>query len=149
MPSYELAQQYANSGKKPTQIAEELGVLVLYTPMELMKGIVFSAGQQKLIIINSLLEDVEKEFICSHEIGHLHLHPTHNFFKILDHTYFYTKGEYQANRFACEMMIGEKAEQYFTTISETASRGRLQELVKLILDFKREKDDYYDYVDIP
>lgn len=47
---------------------------------------------------------------------------------ILEKTFFYPKQEYQANLFACQLLLGEKAEVYETEIKEAAGYRSLREM---------------------
>jgi len=75
---------------------------------------------------------MEQQLVCGHEIGHFLLHPEANFLFILEKTYFYSKHEYQANLFACELALGEKAELYKCGVKEAAARGSLKEMAEVI-----------------
>lgn len=117
---------------KPLDIAAALSIRVFFLPFKAIKGITLSIGSEKFILIDSGLTEIEQQLVCGHEIGHFLLHPATNFLFVLENTYFYTKHEYQANRFACELVLGEKAEQYECEIREAAARGRLKEMVEII-----------------
>lgn len=128
------------SGKKPSEIASDLGIKVLFVPFRQLKGLAMSLGNNRFIIINSGLSEAEQEFVCGHELGHFLLHPSTNFLFILQNTFFYSKQEYQANRFSCEMMLGEeKAAEYAAQISEASASGKLDQLVRLISLLDREE----------
>jgi len=117
---------------KPLDVAAAMGMRVIFLPFKAIRGIALSLGSEKFILIDSGLTEMEQQLVCGHEVGHFLLHPDTNFLFILENTYFYTKHEYQANRFTCELVLGEKAELYECEIREAAVRGRLKEMVEII-----------------
>lgn len=132
MSFYSEATELARDGKKPLEIAASMGFKIFLVPFKSVKGIALSLRTERFILIDSGLTEIEQQLVCGHELGHFLLHPDTNFLFILEKTYFYSKQEYQANRFACVLMLGEKAEQYSCEISEAASKGRLDKLVDII-----------------
>lgn len=141
MSLYNKARELAKSGNMPVEIARELGMQVLLVPFKVIKGMALSLGTKKYIFIDSGLSEAEKQFVCGHELGHFLLHPSTNFLFILQNTYFYSRQEYQANRFSCELMLGEKAEQYKAVINEAASKGDLEKLVRLVWRLAEMEDE--------
>lgn len=141
MSLYKKARELAKSGKKPLEIAKELGIEVLFVPFQKIKGLAMSLGIKKIIIIDNGLSDAEQQFVCGHEIGHFLLHPSTNFVFILHNTFSYSKQEYQANRFSCELMLGEKAADYECMISEIAATGRLDQLSRFVKELSGMDDE--------
>jgi Zn-dependent peptidase ImmA (M78 family) len=141
MSLYKEARELAKSGKKPLDIARSLGIKVLFVPFQKIKGLAISLGNKKFIIIDSGLSDAEKQFVCGHELGHFLLHPSTNFLFILQNTFFYSKQEYQANRFSCELLLGEQAEEYKHIITEAAAAGKLEQLVQLVWELSEKEDE--------
>lgn len=123
------------------EIATELGIKVLFVPFKEIKGIILSLCSEKFIIIDNCLTEIEQQIVCGHELGHFLLHPSTNFLFILEKTGFYSKQEYQANRFACALMLGEEAEKYGCEIKEAAAHGRLDRLVEVIARLARGSDN--------
>lgn len=73
-----------------------------------MKGYFTSIENQKIIVINSNLDDFMQKFVCAHELGHaiLHSHQTD-----LDSFYISSdiaKNEVNANYFASELIVSDK-----------------------------------------
>jgi Zn-dependent peptidase ImmA (M78 family) len=132
MTLYSIARELAESGRKPLEIAADLGIKVLFVPFTKIKGIILSTCSEKYILIDNGLTEIEQQIVCGHELGHFLLHPSTNFLFILEKTGFYTKQEYQANRFACSLILGEEAEKYSCEINEAAARGRLERIVEVI-----------------
>jgi len=141
MSLYKKARELAKSGKKPLEIAKDLGIEVLFVPFQKIKGLAMSLGTKKIIIIDNGLSEAEQQFVCGHEIGHFLLHPSTNFVFILHNTFTYSKQEYQANRFSCELIIGEKAEEYKYIITEAAAAGKLDQLVQLVWQLSEKEDE--------
>lgn len=132
MALYEKAWELASGGEKPLEIAASLGIIVLQVPFKAIKGIALSLQAKKFILIDSGLTEIERQLVCGHELGHFLLHPNTNFLFILEKTGFYLKHEYQANRFACALMLGEEAERYSCEIKKAAAEGRLDRMVEII-----------------
>ena len=132
MSFYSKAKKLAKTDRKPIQLAKELGISLIFLPFASIAGMAISIAKEKYILINTSLSEIEQQFVCGHELGHFHLHPMTNFVFILRNTFFQSKHEYQANRFACELMLGEKTEEYKYLVSELCSRGRLDKLAEFI-----------------
>ncbi|MBF7083929.1 ImmA/IrrE family metallo-endopeptidase [Desulfallas sp. Bu1-1] len=69
-----------------------------------------SLGNKKFIIIDSGLSDAEKQFVCGHELGHFYCTLRQISYLFCRKHIFYSKQEYQANRFSCELLLGEQVE---------------------------------------
>ena len=130
---YKWVGELAGGGKKPLEIAADLGIRVLFVPFKEIKGIVFSRWSGKFIMIDDGLTEIEKQIVCGHEIGHFLLHPSTNFLFVLEKPGLYNKQEHQANQFACALMLGEEAEKYRAEIKEAAAHGRLDLLVEVVI----------------
>ncbi|KAF1086152.1 hypothetical protein SPSYN_00893 [Sporotomaculum syntrophicum] len=141
MALYKEARILAKSGKKPSTIARDIGIKILYVPFQKIKGLALSLGNNKMIFINDGLPEAEQEFVCGHELGHFLLHPSTNFLFILQNTFYYGKHEYQANYFSFVLQLGERAEEYSNLISEAASSNDLQRLTRLVWELSEKEDD--------
>lgn len=140
MPLYSKAKELARTGKKPSEIAACLGIKVLRVPFKAVKGITLSVPGERFILIDSGLTEIEQQLVCGHELGHFLLHPDTNFLFVLEKTGFYSKHEYQANRFACTLILGEEAEKHSYEIGEAAAAGRLDRMVEIIGRFSKGDD---------
>jgi Predicted Zn peptidase len=138
--SHKKALELARSGMKPTDIAVFLGIGVIFLPFKTVKGIALALGSHKLIIIDEGLTEIEQQLVCGHELGHFLFHAEANFMFILEKTFFYPKHEYQANFFACQLLLGEKAEVYETEIKEAAGYRSLREMEDKISYLVREDE---------
>lgn len=61
---------------EPMEIAERLGVAVVYRPMNPeVSGMLLREGSRSIIGVNKTHPPVRQRFTVAHELGHLHLHP--------------------------------------------------------------------------
>ena len=141
MTSRDRVEELARGGMKPIDIAAELDIGVFLLPFKAVKGIALSLGSQKFIIIDKGLTEIEQQLVCGHEVGHFLLHGDSNFMFVLEKTFFYPKQEYQANLFAFQLMLGEKAGVYETEIKEAASCRSLEEMAEIVYSFTRDVDE--------
>ncbi|MGB9903489.1 MAG: ImmA/IrrE family metallo-endopeptidase [Desulfotomaculales bacterium] len=105
-----------------------MGIKVTLAPFRNLNGMAVSLGKDKYILINENLTEMEQQFVAGHELGHFCLHPSTNFVFILQKTFFHSKHEYQANRFACELMLGKEAKKYRQILAELCARGKIKEI---------------------
>lgn len=102
-----LIKQYKTNN--PFEIASAKHILVSREPLGSINGYYNKFVRQKMIHINSDLEDHFREFFtCAHELGHAVIHPDANTPFLRDNTYFsINKLEREANTFAALMVIPE------------------------------------------
>ncbi len=79
--------------------------------------------------------------VSGHELGHFLFNEEANFMFILEKTYFYPKQEYQANLFACQLLLGEKAEVYETELKEVTACDSLKKMAEVICYLAHEEDE--------
>lgn len=124
--------------RNPFEIADSLGIIILYEPLGSINGYYNTAFRQKFIHINCDLPDYKKTFTAAHELGHAILHPKSNTPFLKEKTYIsVNKMELEANRFAVNLLItDEELEEYKElTINEISMIYGLQEdLIKLRLN---------------
>jgi len=71
-----------------------------------IKGFYRYVRRNKFIIYNNNIHDVEKSFVCAHELGHAVLHPKENTPFMRANTLFsIDKIEVEANTFAVELLM--------------------------------------------
>ncbi|WP_315074209.1 ImmA/IrrE family metallo-endopeptidase [uncultured Clostridium sp.] len=58
----------------PFDIAEGEKIIILREPLGSIKGYYNKYVRQKFIHINSDLSNIDQLIICSHELGHAHIH---------------------------------------------------------------------------
>lgn len=94
----------------PQEIAQELGIIILFEPLGDINGYYNTAFRQKLIHININLPKYKQQFTIAHELGHALLHPKANTPFLRDNTLFsINKLEIEANKFAVELLITDEA----------------------------------------
>ena len=90
----------------PIQLADALGVNVLYCPLGATLGYYMHDRRNKIIVINDQTNDEIRPYICAHELGHVLLHGTSNLPFLSRHTLFsIDKIERQADTFAAEILL--------------------------------------------
>lgn len=141
--SYQKVMELARGGMKPLDIAAFLGIMVVFLPFKAIKGIAMSLGTHKIIQIDDGLTEIEKQLVCGHELGHFLFHEESNFSFIVENTQYYPKQEYQANLFACQLILGEKAGVYETQIKEAASSRSLKKMVDTLSCIACEESEEY------
>lgn len=114
------------------EIAQELGIKVFLAPFENLNGMAASLEKDKYILINANLAKMEQQFVAGHELGHFCLHPSTNFVFILQKTFFHSKHEYQANMFACELILGKETKKYRQALNNLCACGEIREITRFI-----------------
>jgi Zn-dependent peptidase ImmA (M78 family) len=91
----------------PFELASMMNIHVLFLNLhEEINGFYKYDRRNKYIVINSNLYDEDQRFVCSHELGHAHLHPRSNTPFLRKNTLFsIDKLEVEANTFAIELLI--------------------------------------------
>lgn len=121
----------------PQEIAQELGIIVLFEPLGDINGYYYTAFRQKLIHININLTERKQQFTIAHELGHALLHPKANTPFLRDNTLFsINKLEIEANKFAVDLLITDEsiAEVKHLTLDQMANYfGINKNLIKLRL----------------
>jgi len=101
-----LKKKYNTSS--PSELAECLDITVIIQPLGNVWGMYKYINRNKVIFINSLLSEIERRFVLTHEIGHAVLHPRSSCYFINEHNYVSKiKSEYEANMFAAEFLIDD------------------------------------------
>lgn len=94
----------------PQEIAQELGIIVLFEKLGDINGYYNTAFRQKLIHININLPEYKQQFTIAHELGHALLHPKANTPFLREKTLFsINKLEIDANKFAVDLLITDEA----------------------------------------
>lgn len=123
--------------RNPLELAESLGIIVLYEPLGSINGYYNTAFRQKFIHINQDLPEYKKLFTAAHELGHAILHPSSNTPFLRENTFFsVNKLEIEANAFAVNLLITDEdlEEHKELTIGQIAMMfGCNDELIKLRL----------------
>ena len=94
--------------RDPFRIAEDLGIVVIITPLQGIRGFYQYLQRCSIIYIDSSLGDQDARFVCAHEIGHALLHRGCNRIFMDTHTYFaVNRYEVEANRFAVNLLFDD------------------------------------------
>ena len=121
----------------PQEIAQELGIIILFEPLGEINGYYNTAFRQKFIHINNILVEAKQKFTIAHELGHALLHPKANTPFLRDNTLFsINKLEIEANKFAVDLLITDEAidEVKHLTLDQMANYfGINKNLIKLRL----------------
>lgn len=121
----------------PQEIAQELGIIILFEPLGEINGYYNTAFRQKLIHININLSEYKQQFTIAHELGHALLHPKANTPFLREKTLFsINKLEIEANKFAVDLLITDEAiaEVKHLTLDQMANYfGINKNLIKLRL----------------
>lgn len=94
--------------RDPFQIADALGILIIRTPMQGIRGFYQYIKRCRIIYIDSGLSDRDARFVCAHEIGHALLHRGYDRIFMDTHTYFaVNRYEIEADRFAVDLLFDD------------------------------------------
>lgn len=100
--------------RDPFQIARELGFLIIRCPLTGIRGFCQRIQRQKLIYVDSGLNEQEARFVCAHELGHMLLHRGCNRIFMDTNTYFPVhRHEIEANRFAAFLLFDDEDLRFF------------------------------------
>lgn len=85
----------------PFQIAKSLDYIVLFVPLQGIRGFHQYTKRNHIIYIDDSLDNETQRWVCAHELGHIFLHPNLNKMFMANHTYsVQSKYEVEADRFA-------------------------------------------------
>ena len=130
-----LARKY--NSRNPFEIIDHLNVIVVFYPLEGVRGFYQYFQRNNIIYIDERLSYKEKMFVCAHELGHMLLHKKANALFMDSRTYFVSsKYENEANAFAAELLIPDSfiIENPDMTKSQLA---RLAGYEEKIMDYKK------------
>ena len=95
--------------RNPFEIISNLNAIVIFYPLHGVKGFYQYFQRNNLIYIDEALDDVEKTFVCAHELGHMLLHKKTNAIFMDSRTQLNTtKYEIEADRFAVDLLIPDE-----------------------------------------
>lgn len=94
--------------RNPFEIIENMNVILVFYPLEEVKGFYQYFQRNNIIYIDERLSDKEKMFVCAHELGHMLLHKNANAIFMDSRTNLNTsKYEIEADRFAINLLISD------------------------------------------
>ena len=116
-----VVQEYGT--RDPYRLAQAIGIEVDEFPFRRIKGLIIELFNQTIIILNSNLPDWYKRLVLAHELGHQQLSPQGvGYFFISEYTLMESKVEYEANRFAVELLAGGQEPEVDETLEQFAAR---------------------------
>mgnify|MGYP000899687180 CR=1 FL=1 len=105
----------------PYEITSQKNIIIQYEQLGSVLGYHNTYRRIQFIHINSELEDYKKRFVCAHELGHALLHPNVNTPFLRKNTFYaISKIEREANEFAVELLLEDKAIKEHSTVQEAA-----------------------------
>lgn len=100
--------------RDPFRIAQELGFVVIRTPLAGIRGFYQYMKRRHIIYVCSDLPEPEARFVCAHELGHALMHRGYNRIFTDTNTYFVTdRPEIEANRFAVDLLYDDEDLRFF------------------------------------
>lgn len=134
-----LVRKYGT--RNPFEIIKSMNVIVVFYPLEGVKGFYQYFQRNNIIYIDERLSDHEKLFVCAHELGHMLMHKKANAIFMDSRTQLNTdKYETEADQFAMNLLISdEMIEEHldFTTNQLSRLFGYERKLIELRMkDFK-------------
>lgn len=121
--------------RNPFEIIKNLNVIVVFYPLNGVRGFYQYFQRNNIIYIDEALSDREKLFVCAHELGHMLLHKQTNAIFMDSRTQLNTtKYELEADRFAANLIISdEEIEEHldFTTAQFSRLFGYSKKLIEL------------------
>jgi Zn-dependent peptidase ImmA (M78 family) len=89
----------------PYELANDLGITLIVCPLGKPLGMYKYINKNKVIYINSILNEYQRRYVLAHEIGHAILHLKSSCFFTSTRNLSKLKKEYEANIFASELLI--------------------------------------------
>jgi len=111
MNTKSLANQIAShhATRDPFCLAEDLGFIVIRTPLIGTRGLQQRAKRQTIIYVNADLDEQQQRIVCAHELGHYFLHRGMNrMFMDRGTRMVSNKFEQEANRFAVDFLYEDR-----------------------------------------
>lgn len=94
--------------RNPYEIIKGMNVILVYYPLEGVRGFYQFFQRNNIIYIDERLPDHEKKFVLAHELGHMFLHKSANAIFMDTRTHFNTNQcEIEADYFALELLISD------------------------------------------
>ncbi|GAV24766.1 ImmA/IrrE family metallo-endopeptidase [Carboxydothermus islandicus] len=117
----QLVEEYETND--PYILAQSLGIDVDEFPFRRIKGLIIEIAGKVTIVLNSNLPAWFKRLVLAHELGHRKLSPQGvGYFFLADYTLMESKIEYDANRFAVELLTWGEEPDLDETMEHFAAR---------------------------
>ena len=104
--------------RDPIRIAEELGYIIIYTPLVGVRGFYQYLKRCHIVYLNSELDDITARFVCGHELGHSLMHQGLNRI-FMDTRTFVVTDRYvtEANHFSVDLIYSDEELQPYLSLS--------------------------------
>ena len=94
--------------RDPFRLCKALGYIVIFTPLEGIRGFYQHVKRCHIIYIDNQLDEEEAAFVCAHELGHSFLHRGLNRIFMDKHTHMTTsRYEWEADKFAADLLFDD------------------------------------------
>lgn len=126
----------------PYKLVEELGIILIVEPLGKPLGMYQYINRNKVIWINSEIDEKVRRYVLAHELGHAVLHPKSSCFFSNIKNINKSKKEYEANLFSAELLldIDKNEDLFINTYSINQLASYYQVPINLIeLKFNRNK----------
>jgi Zn-dependent peptidase ImmA (M78 family) len=139
MNAYRLANSVVKKydTRNPFEILRSMGVTIVFFPLHGVNGFYQYFQKCDIIYIDERLTELQKMFVCAHELGHMVMHKKNNAIFMDTRTNFNTcKYELEADRFAVNLLIPDnEIEEHleFTTAQLSRLFGYDKKLIELRL----------------
>ena len=128
-----LVRKYKS--RNPFVIIEHLNVIVVFHPLQGVRGFYQYFQRNNIIYIDETLSEHEQRLVCAHELGHMLLHKKSNAIFMDSRTQLNTtKYEIEADRFAMDLILpDEEIEEHLDLTTAQFSRlfGYSKKLIEL------------------
>ncbi|WP_029278982.1 ImmA/IrrE family metallo-endopeptidase [Metabacillus indicus] len=126
-----------NKTNCPFTIAQSLGIAVVFENLGNTLGYYSKNFRIKIIHINENTSDKQREFICSHELGHAILHPNAYTPFLKKNTLFsIDQIEVEANFFAVKLLLANKETEMIYINEAIEEYGVPPRVVNMFLERK-------------
>jgi len=113
-----------HGSRDPLKIACDMGCMVMFVPMQGLRGFYRHMNRCSMIFIDSSLDETQARLVCAHELGHIMLHKGINRM-FMDRCTLNVSGKYEleAHRFSVDLVYSDdELEPYLSRpISDAAS----------------------------
>jgi len=117
----QLVNEYKTND--PYRLAQEIGIDIDEYPFRQIKGLILEIAGMITIVLNSNLPDWLKRVVLAHELGHRQLSPQGaGYFFLAEYTLMESRVEYEANKFAVELLTWGENPEIDETLEKFASK---------------------------
>lgn len=127
--------------RNPFEIIRGLNVILVYYPLENVRGFYQYFQRNNIIYLDGRLSDSEQQFVLAHELGHMFLHKKSNAIFMDTRTNLNTAGyEAEADKFAIELLLSDTVFQDYIQSGYTLDQiARITGYSKKLIELKIHK----------